>query len=152
MTSNLGAHLIQEKFAGLTTENREDLMAGLKIELFDLLRHSIRPEFLNRIDEIILFTPLNREEIRQIVELQITSLQKLLEEKEIHLSVSEAALDWLGQLGYDPQFGARPLKRVLQRKVVNELSKKILSGDIQLDTKILLDLDNKNNLQFVNQA
>jgi len=152
MTSNLGAHLIQEKFSGLTTENREDLMAGLKIELFDLLRHSIRPEFLNRIDEIILFTPLNREEIRQIVELQIASLQKLLEEKEIHLTVSEAALDWLGQLGYDPQFGARPLKRVLQRKVVNELSKKILSGDIQLDTKILLDLDNKNNLQFVNQA
>ncbi|NBV14739.1 MAG: ATP-dependent chaperone ClpB, partial [Sphingobacteriia bacterium] len=152
MTSNLGAHLIQEKFSGLTTENREDLMAGLKIELFDLLRHSIRPEFLNRIDEIILFTPLNREEIRQIVELQIASLQKLLEEKEIHLTVSEAALDWLGQLGYDPQFGARPLKRVLQRKVVNELSKKILSGDIQLDTNILLDLDNKNNLQFVNQA
>jgi ATP-dependent Clp protease ATP-binding subunit ClpB len=152
MTSNMGAHLIQERLGESATREREDIMAGLKVELFDLLKKTIRPEFLNRIDEIILFTPLNREEIREIVLLQTTGLTKMLAGLDIELEFSEASIDWLGQLGYDPQFGARPLKRVLQRKVVNDLSKKILAGEIQKDSKIFVDIDNKNSITFVNRA
>lgn len=152
MTSNMGAHLIQEKLTEAGIEDRDHVMAKLKLEVFDLLKRNIRPEFLNRIDEIIMFTSLNREEIRQIVQLQTQQLSALLAEKDIHLEFSEAAIDWLGQLGFDPQFGARPLKRVLQRKVVNELSKQILSSEIQRDTKILVDIDNKNQITFVNKA
>lgn len=149
MTSNMGAHLIQEKLGESAGMEREELMASLKIELFDLLKRSIRPEFLNRIDEIILFTPLNREEIRQIVLLQTRNLEEKLREHGIDMEFSESAIDWLGQLGFDPQFGARPLKRVLQRKIVNELSKKILSGEIQRDSKILVDMGNNNAIAFV---
>jgi ATP-dependent Clp protease ATP-binding subunit ClpB len=152
MTSNMGAHLIQEKLGESGTQERDELMASLKIELFDLLKKTIRPEFLNRIDEIILFTPLNREEIKQIVLLQTKGLEKMLEDIGIHLEFSERTIDWLGQLGYDPQFGARPLKRVLQRRVVNELSKKILAGDIQKDSKIFVEIDNKNSILFVNKS
>ena len=152
MTSNMGAHLIQEKLGESGTQERDELMASLKIELFDLLKKTIRPEFLNRIDEIILFTPLNREEIKQIVLLQTKGLEKMLEDIGIHLEFSEGTIDWLGQLGYDPQFGARPLKRVLQRRVVNELSKKILAGDIQKDSKIFVEIDNKNSILFVNKS
>jgi ATP-dependent Clp protease ATP-binding subunit ClpB len=152
MTSNMGAHLIQERLGESATREREDIMAGLKVELFDLLKKTIRPEFLNRIDEIILFTPLTREEIREIVLLQTTGLTKMLAGLDIELEFSEASIDWLGQLGYDPQFGARPLKRVLQRKVVNDLSKKILAGEIQKDSKIFVDIDNKNSITFVNRA
>ena len=152
MTSNMGAHLIQEKLTEAGIEDRDHVMAKLKVEVFDLLKRNIRPEFLNRIDEIIMFTPLNREEIRQIVQLQTHQLSQLLAEKDIQLEFSEAAIDWLGQLGFDPQFGARPLKRVLQRKVVNELSKKILSSELQRDAKIFVDIDNKNQITFVNKV
>lgn len=152
MTSNMGAQLIQERLFGPEEKNRESLVASLKLEVFELLKQSIRPEFLNRIDEIIMFTPLNREEIRKIVQIQTDALIATLKEMEIELEFSEEAIDWLGQLGFDPQFGARPLKRVLQRRVVNELSKNILSGDIQKDSKIFVDIDNKNQITFVNRA
>ena len=149
MTSNIGANVIQENFANLDEENQDEVVAKTKNELFELLRRTIRPEFLNRIDEIIMFQPLSRNEIGSIVKLQFNQLQETLNEMGIHLEASDAALDWLGQLGYDPQFGARPLKRVIQKKVLNELSKQILSGKINKDSNIRLD-EFDHNFVFLN--
>lgn len=140
MTSNIGSHLIQENFSTLVDDNRDSLIAKTKSEVFELLKKSIRPEFLNRIDEIIMFTPLNREEIRDIVNLQFKGVQKSLAEMGISLEASVEALDWLAELGYDPQFGARPLKRVIQKRILNELSKQILAGTVDRDSKIKLDV------------
>jgi ATP-dependent Clp protease ATP-binding subunit ClpB len=139
MTSNLGSHLIQDNFKDLTDENRDSVIAKTKNELFDLLKQTIRPEFLNRIDELIMFTPLNRSELRNIVSLQFQHVQQTLADMGIHIEASEEALDWLAELGYDPQFGARPLKRVIQKRILNELSKEILAGKIDKDSKIKLD-------------
>jgi ATP-dependent Clp protease ATP-binding subunit ClpB len=139
MTSNLGSHLIQENFKDLTDENRDMVIAKTKNELFDLLKQTIRPEFLNRIDELIMFTPLNRSELRNIVSLQFQHVQEALADMGIEIEASEEALDWLAELGYDPQFGARPLKRVIQKRILNELSKEILAGKIDKDSKIKLD-------------
>jgi ATP-dependent Clp protease ATP-binding subunit ClpB len=149
MTSNIGSHLIQENFKGLNESNREELVAKTKNELFDLLKQTIRPEFLNRIDELIMFTPLNREELRDIVSLQFKGVQDTLAEMGIEIEASDEALDWLAQLGYDPQFGARPLKRVIQKKILNELSKDILSGKVYKDSKIKLDMFD-NQFVFLN--
>ena len=149
MTSNIGAHLIQEEFSVLNEINREEVIAKTKLQVFDLLKKTIRPEFLNRIDELIMFTPLNREEVRSIVEIQFKSIQNNLTEMGIEMSATEEALDWLAELGYDPQFGARPLKRVMQKKVLNELSKQILSGKVNKDSVILLSKEN-NDLHFQN--
>jgi ATP-dependent Clp protease ATP-binding subunit ClpB len=117
----------------------------------DLLKRSIRPEFLNRIDDIIMFTPLTRENVRKIVELQFVDISAKLNEQGVSIEMSEEALDWLSQLGYDPQFGARPLKRVLQRKILNELSKEILMGNIHKDSKIAVKLDKQNQFVFENR-
>jgi ATP-dependent Clp protease ATP-binding subunit ClpB len=149
MTSNIGSHIIQENFQDLEDENRDEVIAKTKGELFELLRKTIRPEFLNRIDEIIMFTPLTRDEIADIVKLQFKALQQTLAELGITLEASDEALDWLAQLGYDPQFGARPLKRVIQKKILNELSKQILAGKIDRDSKIKLDMFD-NNFVFLN--
>ena len=151
MTSNIGSHIIQEKFEKYNEKNKDEVIAETKNSVMDLLKKSIRPEFLNRIDDIIMFTPLTREDIRQIVNLQFKGIQDKLADQEVEFSASDEALDWLAQLGYDPQFGARPLKRVLQRKVLNELSKEILMGNIKKDSKILLMLDKKNQLVFKNE-
>ncbi len=140
MTSNIGSHLIQENFSTLEDKNRDELIAKTKNEVFELLKQSIRPEFLNRIDEIIMFTPLNRDEIRDIVDLQFVGVQKSLAEMGISIEASDEALDWLSELGYDPQFGARPLKRVIQKRILNELSKQILAGTVDRDSKIKLDV------------
>ena len=150
MTSNIGAHLIQDEFALLTDFNREEVIAKAKNQVFDLLKHTIRPEFLNRIDEVIMFSPLSREEIKEIVLMQFKSIQKNVAEMGIHLSATEEAIDWLSQLGYDPQFGARPLKRVLQKKVLNELSKYILSGKVSADSEILLKCNMNKEFYFEN--
>jgi len=150
MTSNMGAHLIQEKLGEAGAMDKEEVMASLKIEIFELLKKAVRPEFLNRIDEIIMFTPLKREEIRQIVTIQLNQLIKSMKEMGIETTISEAVIDWLGQLGFDPQFGARPLKRVIQRKVVNELSKKLLSGEIVKEQAIEIDLSMNNEILFRN--
>ena len=144
MTSNIGSHLIQENFSLLVDDNREEVIAKTKNEVFELLKKTIRPEFLNRIDEVIMFTPLNRDEIRDIVKLQFVGVQKSLAEMGISIEASEEALDWLAELGYDPQFGARPLKRVVQKRILNELSKQILAGTIDRDSKIKLDVFDKN--------
>ncbi|HQI46299.1 MAG TPA: AAA family ATPase, partial [Bacteroidales bacterium] len=151
MTSNMGSHIIQEKFELLNEINREQVIAETRTALHEMLKKSIRPEFLNRIDEIIMFNPLTREEIQKIVELQLNILKTQLLQNCIKLTVSPDAIEWISQLGFDPQFGARPLKRVIQRKVLNELSKMILSGNIQKDAEIVLDfMDNK--LVFFNKT
>lgn len=150
MTSNIGAHLIQDNMEHMTELNKEEVLAKTRLEVFEMLKKSIRPEFLNRIDEIIMFSPLTREEIQQIVSLQFDALVKRLQENDIHLSITPAATEWLAQLGYDPQFGARPLKRVIQKKIMNELSKQILSGAIHKDSSIEVDLDANNNFVFRN--
>ncbi|RNL56562.1 ATP-dependent chaperone ClpB [Pedobacter jejuensis] len=150
MTSNIGAHLIQDNFKDLNDENRDEVIAKTKNELFEVLKQTIRPEFLNRIDELIMFTPLNRNEIRDIVSLQFKQVQQTLAEMGIEMDASVEALDWLAQLGYDPQFGARPLKRVIQKRILNELSKEILSGKVDKDSKIKLDMFD-NNFVFLNQ-
>lgn len=139
MTSNTGSLIIQENFSDMTEENRDAIIAKTKDEVFELLQKSIRPEFLNRIDEIIMFTPLTREEIRDIVRMQFGRVQKQLAEQDIILEASDEALDWLAQLGYDPVYGARPLKRVIQKRILNELSKEILAGKISKDAVVRLD-------------
>jgi ATP-dependent Clp protease ATP-binding subunit ClpB len=140
MTSNIGSNIIQDNFNLLSDENRDEVIAKTKNQVFELLKKSVRPEFLNRIDEIIMFTPLNRNEIRDIVKLQFASVQQSLLEIGVTIDASEEALDWLAELGYDPQFGARPLKRVIQKRILNELSKQILAGTVNRDSKIKLDV------------
>jgi ATP-dependent Clp protease ATP-binding subunit ClpB len=150
MTSNIGAHLIQENFEGLTEFNRDEVIASTRIAVNDLLKKTIRPEFLNRIDEIIMFNPLTRSEIRNIVEIQLNGLRKMLASQGLRLEVTDEAIDWLAQLGFDPQFGARPLKRVVQKKILNELSKQILAGVVNRDNLIQIGLDKTNNFTFSN--
>lgn len=149
MTSNMGSHLIQENFEKMTEKNKDALMAKTKMEVFELLKKNLRPEFLNRIDETIMFTPLGREDVHRIVELQFSSVAKMLEENDIHITASPEAIDWLSQLGFDPQFGARPVKRVMQKRVMNELSKQILAGKVQKNSQIILDVFN-NEFVFRN--
>ncbi|MDP2387259.1 MAG: ATP-dependent chaperone ClpB [Bacteroidota bacterium] len=146
MTSNIGSHLIQEQFEKLTELNREDVIAKAKSEVFDLLKKTIRPEFLNRIDEVIMFEPLNREDVANIVKIQFDHVAQRLAEQHISISATDEAIEWLAQLGYDPQFGARPVKRVMQKQVLNELSKQILAGTIDKSKPIMLDMFDK---QFV---
>jgi ATP-dependent Clp protease ATP-binding subunit ClpB len=144
MTSNIGSNIIQENFQDYNEFDKDAVMAKTKTQLFELLRKTIRPEFLNRIDEIIMFTPLSRDEITEIVKLQFKQVQQTLADMGVSIDASEEALDWLAQLGYDPQLGARPLKRVIQKRILNELSKQILAGKVDKDSKIKLDMfDNK---------
>ncbi|WP_372754120.1 ATP-dependent chaperone ClpB [Labilibaculum sp.] len=150
MTSNVGSHLIQEKIARITELNKEELLVEVREEVLNLLKKTIRPEFLNRIDETIVFTPLNREEVKQIVRLQFEMIKRMLLKNEIHIDLSEEAVDYLGNIGFDPQFGARPIKRVLQKQVLNELSKQILSETIVSNQHILLDVKN-GELVFQNR-
>jgi len=140
MTSNTGSHIIQENFSKMNDSNRDEVVGKTKDEVFELLQKSIRPEFLNRIDEVIMFTPLSRDEIGDIVRMQFGRVEKQLAEQNIFLSATDEALDWLAQLGYDPVYGARPLKRVIQKRVLNELSKEILSGKVSRDSIIQLDV------------
>lgn len=139
MTSNLGSHLIQEKMGDMNEGNKDEVLASTKNELFELLKKTLRPEFLNRIDDIIMFTPLTREDVASITKLQLQLLAKQLKKNGITFQFTDECVEWLSQLGYDPQFGARPLKRVIQREVLNELSKQILAGKVNKDGVIILD-------------
>ncbi|MGB0916806.1 MAG: ATP-dependent chaperone ClpB [Flavobacteriales bacterium] len=150
MTSNLGSHLIQEKMEDITDANRDDVLSSTRNELFELLKKTLRPEFLNRIDDIIMFTPLTRTDVASIAKLQLQLLAKQLEKNSIEFSFTDECVDWIAQLGYDPQFGARPLKRVIQREVLNELSKQILAGKVNKDSAIVLDCFDKQ-IVFRNQ-
>lgn len=150
MTSNLGSGLILEKLGGMTAENRENLLEDVQKAVFNLLKQGIRPEFLNRIDESIVFTPLDKEEIFGIVKLQVELLRKKMEKMDILIDFTPEAMRKVAQMGYDPQFGARPLKRVLQRTVVNELSRQILAGTVDKDSVILIGLGEDGEFSFDN--
>ncbi|MBN8577761.1 MAG: ATP-dependent chaperone ClpB [Cytophagales bacterium] len=150
MTTNIGSHIIQENFEKITDENYFDVLEGTKDEVLTLLKKSVRPEFINRIDEIIMFRPLSKADIRKIVEIQFKLVQQRLLESGVKLDISEAALERLAKLGYDPQFGARPLKRVMQRELLNELSKQILAGKVNKDSVIFVELKNGVDFEFIN--
>lgn len=141
MTSNMGSHIIQDKFENLDMSKREQAVEETKLEVLALLKQSIKPEFLNRIDEIVMFTPLNLEEVREIVELQMGNLKQTLQKKGIILNVSDAVIKHITELGFEPQFGARPIKRVIQREILNQLSKEILSGNIIPKSTINIDFE-----------
>ncbi|MEO6228613.1 MAG: ATP-dependent chaperone ClpB [Ferruginibacter sp.] len=140
MTSNMGSNIIQENFEKVTEQNKLEVVESTKAEVMLLLRQTIRPEFLNRVDEIIMFQPLMKKEIANIINIQLQSLKKLVAQSGINIDFSEYVLEFLAENGYDPQFGARPLKRLIQKSIVNQLSKKILSGDIDKSTRVLVDV------------
>jgi ATP-dependent Clp protease ATP-binding subunit ClpB len=139
MTSNIGSDIIRDNFDNVSEEKLEETAEKTKRELMDMLRKTIKPEFLNRIDEIIMFNPLTKKDIREIVSLQITELQKLLKDSNVQIKLSDYALDWLAKEGFDPQYGARPLKRLIQKELVNELSKKLLASEVKPNETIFID-------------
>ena len=141
MTSNMGSSLIRENFEKMTPETHDQVVDETKVQVLELLKKTIRPEFLNRIDDIIMFTPLNEEEIRKIVTLQLNSVKKMLAQNGIALEFTDAALAFISDKGFDPQFGARPVKRVIQKYVLNELSKELLGGTVNKDRPIIIDSD-----------
>jgi len=150
MTTNIGSDIIQENFEKITDANYFEVVEETKDAVLDILRKTVRPEFINRIDEIIMFRPLSRGDIRKIVEIQFGLIKQRLLENGVKLDISDAALDRLAKLGFDPQFGARPLKRVLQREILNELSKQILAGKVNKDSIILVDMKSDVEFEFVN--
>lgn len=152
MTSNMGSDVIQHNFAKITPETEFDTIENTKDQVFNLLKKVVRPEFLNRIDEIVMFRPLSKKDMTKIVEIQFRGIQKMLAENGIHIAAKTQVLETLSEIGFDPQFGARPLKRVLQRRILNELSKEILAGKIQKDSKIEVQMDNFDRITFVNLA
>lgn len=149
MTSNLGSQYIQAQFAGLTPENRDHVIGDTKEKVMEMLKKTIRPEFLNRIDETIMFLPLTKEEIAEVVTLQMNAVKKMLEPQGFMLNVTPAAIGFLADEGFDPEFGARPVKRAIQRCVLNDLSKKILSDEVKREQPITIDADD-NGLVFRN--
>jgi ATP-dependent Clp protease ATP-binding subunit ClpB len=148
MTSNMGSHIIQEKFENMKG-SLETAMELAKVEVLGLLKQTVRPEFINRIDDIVMFTPLTSANIKQIVSLQLKSVFKMLEQQHISMSATDEAIDYLAVKGYEPEFGARPVKRVIQREVLNKLSKEILAGNIKTDSVVLIDCFD-NQLVFRN--
>jgi len=149
MTSNLGSSLIRERFEHLTADNREQVINSTRDDVMEMLKKTIRPEFLNRIDEIIMFTPLDEEQIRQIVAMQLSGVKKMLSRNGIALDVTDAAINLLGKAGYDPEFGARPVKRAIQSMVLNQLSKDIIAARVNRDHPIIIDADG-DHLVFKN--
>ena len=140
MTSNLGSHLIQEAFDNAGEKDLEQVADKARVEVMNLLKQTIRPEFLNRVDEIIMFQPLKKKELKKIIEIQLRSIQKMVRENNIELEFTPYTLEYLVENGFDPQFGARPLKRLIQREIVNQLSKKILAGDIDKTKPVIIDV------------
>ena len=148
MTSNIGSHIIQENYASLTRSNANEVFERTRQQVFDLLKESIRPEFINRVDEIIMFTPLSHHEIKQIVMLQFNRIKDMLAQNGVKLEISEAAVEWITNAGFDPVYGARPIKRVMQKYILNELSKQILAGSIDRDKTITVDYFGEDVLVF----
>jgi ATP-dependent Clp protease ATP-binding subunit ClpB len=140
MTSNIGSHLIQEAFEGVDEKNIDEVVSKSHVEVMALLKQTIRPEFLNRVDEIIVFQPLMKKQIKGIINIQLKSLQHLVATNGITLKFSDYLLDFLSENGYDIQFGARPLKRLIQKEIVNGLSKKILAGSVDKTKPVLVDV------------
>jgi ATP-dependent Clp protease ATP-binding subunit ClpB len=152
MTSNTGSHLIRDNFAKLYEEGNTlsefDIIESTKDEVFDLLKQSVRPEFLNRIDEVVMFRPLSKADMRSITDIQFANIQQLLKEQDIHLDAPTNVLDTLAEIGFDPEFGARPLKRVLQKRILNELSKEILAGKISKGAVVTMQLNEYDQIKF----
>lgn len=140
MTSNIGSHIIQENFEKMDDKNKSAVLAKTKTEVFEMLKKTIRPEFLNRIDEVIMFEPLSREDVTKIVKIQFSHIAERLAEQNIKIRATDEAIEWLAQLGYDPQFGARPVKRMLQKQLLNELSKQLLADKVNKDKEIIVDM------------
>jgi len=151
MTSNIGSPIIQEAFENINENDIEEAAEKAKVEVMSLLRQTIRPEFLNRVDEIIMFQPLLKKEIRAIVNIQLNSLKQLLVHSGVDLRFTDYAIDFLTEQGFDPQFGARPLKRLIQKEIVNQLSRRILAGDIDKSHPVLIDVFD-NTVVFRNEA
>lgn len=149
MTSNIGSHLIQENMMPANSINDAKIIETTRTQVFELLRKTIRPEFLNRVDEIIMFQPLTRAEIRHVVELQVENIKQMLEKNNIRLFVTKEAVQWIADKGFDPVYGARPIKRVLQRELLNNLSKLILQGIVEQEGNIVIDT-NHDGLVFAN--
>ena len=150
MTSNMGSNVIRDNFAAMTVENRDETIEKTKAQVIEMLKQTIRPEFLNRIDETIMFTPLNEAEIEEIVGLQIEGIKKMLAKNGVQLEVTPSALRYLAEEGYDPEFGARPVKRAIHRLVLNQLSKDILAQKVDKDNPIVIDTDGDKGLIFKN--
>jgi ATP-dependent Clp protease ATP-binding subunit ClpB len=150
MTSNIGSHIIQDNLEKVTAENREEILNRTKEEVFSILKKSIKPEFLNRIDEVIMFQPLTQEEISKIVENQLAGIEKMLEKNGIHMTATKKAVEHIAKIGFDPQFGARPIKRVIQKEVLNELSKMILAEKVDRNSTIVVD-EKDGQLVFKNK-
>lgn len=140
MTSNMGSQVIRENFANITDDNHSEVVEKTKEQVLDMLKQTIRPEFLNRIDEIIMFTPLNEREIEEIVGIQVNGIKRMLAKNGVVLDVTPAALSYLAKEGYNPEFGARPVKRVIQRMVLNRLSKDILAQKVDREHPIIIDV------------
>jgi ATP-dependent Clp protease ATP-binding subunit ClpB len=149
MTSNLGSDIIRDRMDKWKNDMPESESESLRKELFALLRKSLKPEFLNRVDEIVIFRPLNLKQITEIVKIQLNNVRKVLETNNFKLEVSDATINWLAVHGYDPQSGARPVKRLIQKEIINELSKEIISGRIQKESTVKIDVD-KDRLKFTN--
>ncbi len=149
MTSNIGSHIIQENLENITDRNRDEVFDRTRQQVFELLKKTIRPEFLNRIDEIIMFKPLTKDEIQTVVEIQLGTIQKMLGKNDIRLTATKKAIQFIATQGFDPQFGARPIKRVIQKNLLNELSKMILEGKVNKDKEIVVD-EKDGNLMFRN--
>ena len=139
MTSNIGSDIIQQNFEGMNEQNEEELMQQTKQQVWEMLKQSVRPEFLNRVDEPIMFRPLDRKDVRKIVQIQLKELDKRMHQQQLELQPTEEVLDWIAEAGFDPQFGARPIQRVIQKEVMNELSKKLISGELDRDQPIVMD-------------
>ena len=150
MTSNIGSHIIQDAFEKVNEKNVDQVTEQAKVEVMALLRQTIRPEFLNRVDEIIMFQPLLKKQIVGIVKIQLENLKKLVSQSDIDLKFSDYLLEFLAEQGFDPQFGARPLKRLIQKEIVNTLSKRILAGDIDKTRPVLVDVFD-NTVVFRNE-
>jgi ATP-dependent Clp protease ATP-binding subunit ClpB len=148
MTSNIGSHLIQEKISGLNEDNLDEIMGDLRVGLTNLLHNTIRPEFLNRIDEIVLFKPLLKNEINKIIDIQLNGLYQLLHEKNIKIEFTENAKDFLLEKGFDATYGARPMKRAIQKCVLNRLSTELLLNNFESGDTILVDYKGNHKLEF----
>ena len=149
MTSNLGSSLIRENMEKITDSNRDEVIEKTKSEVFELMKKSIRPEFLNRIDDLIMFLPLSKAQIRDVVKLQIDGINRLLKDSDVNLQVTDKAIDFIADAGFDPEFGARPVKRVLQRYLLNELSKELIAQRVDKSKPVIVDTDGEK-LTFKN--
>ncbi len=149
MTSNMGSSLIRENFAGITPKNHDEVVEKTKREVLDMLKANMRPEFLNRIDETVMFEPLDLKEIKQVVRIQLNGVIKMLRSNGVKLEFTEEAIAWIAQMGYDPEFGARPVKRVIQRTVLDTLSRQLLAGTVDRENPIIIDMKD-GQLDFKN--